>query len=62
MIGMLARSYYDLMLTRSKFSTTVIQLCINDHFRLTCDALLELYQSTEEARSRILTFWEINAF
>ena len=39
----------------------LIQLCINDQFRLTCDALLEMYQSTEEAGTRIFTFWEINA-
>ena len=29
--------------------------------RLTCDALLELYQSTEEVGTQIFTFWEINA-
>ena len=35
------------------FQQTVIWLCINDQFRLTCDA--------EEAGTWIFTFWEINA-
>ena len=49
------------MLTMPKFSRTVIYLCINDQFRLTGGAPLEVYQSTEEAGTRMFTFLGINA-